>query len=78
MGGGPSMSTRPDERVMRVEDAPQLVDVQGLADMLCVEVTTAWNWRKRGLLPPAVVIGRRIRWSVSDISDWLNDNKEGA
>lgn len=77
MGGGPEMSGHRSRTTARPGQIPQLVDVEELAHLLGVDVTTVWNWRKRGVLPPAVVIGRVVMWSVSDLSDWLNEQKEG-
>ena len=43
-----------------------------LGAMLGVSTWTIDDMRKRGLIPPGIVIGRRVlRWRRSEILDWL-------
>lgn len=55
---------------------PQLVDQEQLALILGVEVGTVMNWRRRKVLPPAVCIGRSVRWLASDVTDWILEHRE--
>lgn len=44
--------------------------------MLSVDQATIANWRRRGVLPPAVRIGRCLRWELSDVLAWIEEHRE--
>lgn len=53
-----------------------LVGFQELADMAEVKLTTAWEWRKRGVLPKPDVTrqpGNHHEWRRERIERWLRD-----
>ena len=49
---------------------------EDIADLLTVSIHTVRAWRKTGLLPPAYKIGRLVRWSRSDIHQWIRMQRE--
>ena len=48
-----------------------LMDLQKVAAVLAVSPRHALNLVQRGILPPAVKLGRCSRWRVTDIQDAL-------
>lgn len=58
-----------------------LLDIGGLADYLGVDRSTIWRWRQQDaqeLLPPAVKLGRQLRWRVSTVDRWLDEREAVA
>ncbi|NDV11808.1 helix-turn-helix domain-containing protein [Crenobacter sedimenti] len=48
-----------------------------LAEMLGLSVQTIYNLRSNGgALPPAIVVGRRVRYQLSDVEAWLQGQYE--
>lgn len=62
------MSTEPD----------RLLDVADLASYCKVAPTAPYYWRKRGEGPPAVRVGRRLRYRKRDVDAWLQANEDPA
>lgn len=56
---------------------PDLLSVAQLADYLDVPVSTIHFWRGKGEGPPALKVGRRLRWRVEDVIRWLEE-REGV
>lgn len=55
----------------------RLVDVQELALYLQIPVKTLYAWRYRRIGPPAIRVGRRLRYRWEDIAAWLADLADG-
>jgi predicted DNA-binding transcriptional regulator AlpA len=56
----------------------RLLNVEQLAQILGVKVSTIHDWRYRGGpldLPPAVRLGSALRWRASDVRKFLDDLK---
>ena len=47
-----------------------------LAALLAVSVTRIYQLRHEGALPPAIKIGRTVRWDPDDVDAWLEASKE--
>ena len=47
-----------------------------LAGLLDVPVDTIRGWRKRGILPPPIKLGKLIRWPRKGIDEWLKGRQE--
>jgi len=47
-----------------------------LSDYLGVPVKTLYDWRLTGRGPCAVHVGRQLRYFLSDVRDWLIDQRE--
>ena len=43
-----------------------------LADYLMKPLGTLYGWRYRGEGPPAIKVGRELRYRESDVQDWLD------
>lgn len=56
----------------------RLLMVEDLADLLAVTPGRVRQMRHCGQLPPAIKIGRRLRWKAADIEAWLESAKETA
>lgn len=50
----------------------ELMTVDQLAALLQVPRSTLWNWRYRGEGPPAIKVGKHVRWIRSDVNAWLD------
>ena len=46
------------------------MDCQGLADRWKVPVATVYGLRYRGEAPPAIRVGRELRWRLEDVEAW--------
>jgi excisionase family DNA binding protein len=57
---------------------PVLLDVAQLAEYLGVPVSTIHYWRSQSQGPPALKVGRRLRFRVIDVVRWLEDEGVGA
>lgn len=53
-----------------------LVSIEEVAQACYVSSQTVRNWMERGIMPPAIRIGRRcLRWRASEIEQWLTANQ---
>lgn len=51
---------------------PRLLTVQELADLLQVPLKTIYTWRYKGIGPPAVPVGKYLRFRPKDVAAWLD------
>ncbi len=56
----------------------RLLTVHELAGLLQVPPKTIYTWRYKGIGPPAVPIGRYLRFRAEDVAAWLDDQAEGS
>jgi predicted DNA-binding transcriptional regulator AlpA len=54
----------------------RLLTVAQLAELLQVPVKTIHVWRGKGLGPPALRIGRYLRFCPEDVDRWIGDRRE--
>ena len=53
-----------------------LVNIDEVAQSCFVSTQTIRNWMERGMMPPAIRIGRRcLRWRANDIHEWMTKNQ---
>jgi excisionase family DNA binding protein len=52
-----------------------LLSVREVAELLQVPVRTIYDWRYRGLGPPAIRIGRHVRYEPNEVDRWLASQK---
>jgi excisionase family DNA binding protein len=57
--------------VIQVQDEP-LWTIQQLADYLQVPVRTLRHWRLNGGGPPAIPVGKHLRWRRDGVMRWLD------
>ena len=55
-----------------------LLDVKELAAYLHVPVSTVYDWRTRGLGPRAYRFGKHLKFAVSDVRDWIEQQHDPA
>lgn len=53
-----------------------LIGVEELAEYLGVPVQTIYDWRLSGKAPRAFKLGKHLRFSLSDVRDWLDAQRE--
>jgi excisionase family DNA binding protein len=56
----------------------QFIDVATLADYLGVPVSTVYDWRVNKKGPAAYRFGKHIMFAVSDVSDWIEQQRDPA
>ena len=45
----------------------------GLADYLEIPIATVYAWRHSGTGPPGAAVGRHVRYRVSDVDRWIEE-----
>ena len=50
-----------------------LLGPPALSQMLGVPEATIYGWRHKGYGPPAIKVGRHLRWRVEDVERWLEE-----
>ena len=53
-----------------------LIDIGELADYLGIPVSTIYDWRTRGLGPPAYRFGKHLKFAVGDVRVWVERQRE--
>lgn len=52
---------------------PDLADVEAVARFLDVPLNTLYQWRTKGYGPPAIKVGRHLRYRWNDVESWLDE-----
>ena len=55
-----------------------LIGVEELAEYLGVPVQTIYDWRVAKTAPRAFKFGKRLKFAVSDVQDWLTEHQEAG
>ena len=55
-----------------------LMSIEDLAEFLGVPVATIYDWRVDGKGPCGIRVGRHVKFAVSDVRDWLAQQREAA
>ncbi len=55
-----------------------LLDIGELAEYLGVPLSTIYDWRTRGLGPRAYRFGKRLRFALSDVRSWMEEQREAT
>jgi excisionase family DNA binding protein len=50
-----------------------LLSTQDLAEYLDIPLATLYAWRYRGDGPPSFRVGRHLRYRISDVEQWIDD-----
>jgi predicted DNA-binding transcriptional regulator AlpA len=53
-----------------------LLDREAASRLLSISVSTLDAMRRDGILPPAIRLGRAVRWQRNDLLDWLSSRRE--
>lgn len=56
----------------------QLLTVQVLAEYLGVPVATIYAWRYRRQGPPGFRVGRHLRFRLSDVEEWIDEQMKSS
>ena len=60
------------------ENEQSLMTPQEVADYLQLPVGTLYGWRYKSTGPPAVRLGRHLRYRRDDLMRWLSDLDQAA
>lgn len=52
-----------------------LIGIEELAEYLDLSVKTLYKWPQEGAGPASVRVGRHVRYFVSDVQDWLLEQR---
>jgi excisionase family DNA binding protein len=55
---------------------PNLLSPDDLSEYIDVPKATLYNWRLRGYGPPAIKVGRHLRYRQADVEAWLDHQAE--
>ena len=59
-------------------NAETLVTPDEVARLLQVPKGTLYAWRARGNGPPAIKVGRHLRYRISEVEHWLGKQSRSA
>ena len=65
------MNTSTRSRSTGTTDLPRLMSVREVSEYLSIPVATLYRGRHMGSGPKATRVGRYLRYSASDVADWL-------
>jgi len=60
----------------RIDQVDRLLTAKELGAYLSRPVATLYAWRYRGLGPPAIRVGRELRFLEEDVQRWLDTLRE--
>ncbi|WP_308490954.1 helix-turn-helix domain-containing protein [Microbacterium terrisoli] len=55
----------------RIDDLPDFLTIDELADYMQVSKNTVYFWRREGLAPDAVMLGKHLRFPKQSLAGWL-------
>lgn len=55
-----------------------LMTAQELAEYLRIPLHTLYDWRRHRKGPPAIRMGKHLRYRASDVDGWLEAHNEGS
>ncbi|MBL3679141.1 helix-turn-helix domain-containing protein [Leucobacter chromiireducens] len=55
-----------------------LLDITELAEYLGVPLSTIYDWRTRGLGPRAYRFGKHLKFALSDVRSWMEEQREAT
>lgn len=59
-----------------IDDGDQLLTIDDVAALFRVPANTLRHWRKLGEGPPAVKLGRAVRFRQRDVTRWIDAHRE--
>jgi excisionase family DNA binding protein len=54
----------------------RLLTVQEVAELLQIPAKTIYTWRYKRIGPPAVPMGKYLRFRVEDVAAWLEEHAD--
>ena len=64
---------RPANRQTALPDRRPLLSAEELADYLGVPLSTVYVWNHRRQGPPALKVGRHLRYRWAEVATWLEE-----
>lgn len=61
-----------NDRTAHLVPIDPFLTTEELAEYLSVPIATVYSWRKHGTAPRAHVIGKHLRFRLSDVEAWLS------
>jgi len=61
----------------RNEPLTTLLDPKALAAYLDIPIATLYDWRRKGVGPPGIRIGKHVRYRQRDVEAWLDRQAAG-
>lgn len=58
--------------------AEQLFGIEELSEYLGIPVATLYKWNHTGDGPPYLKIGRRVKYKLTDVTEWVNNHYAGT
>jgi excisionase family DNA binding protein len=58
-------------------ECERLLRPKEVAEILGVPQSTLYAWRYRGDGPPAIRVGKHLRYPAAALNEWLNDQGSG-
>lgn len=55
-----------------LDSLPDLLTIEEVADFLQISKNTLYFWRQKGDGPPALSLGRHLRFPKEDLRGWLS------
>jgi excisionase family DNA binding protein len=55
-----------------------LLSIGELAEYLGVPIKTIYEWRQTGRGPVGIRMGRHLKFAVSDVRNWIENQRESA
>jgi predicted DNA-binding transcriptional regulator AlpA len=55
----------------------RLWTIADVSDFLCVPVQTLYHWRHRGEGPPAIRLGKHLRYDPEQVREWVGSRGFG-
>ncbi len=63
-------------RARQFDPAAALMSPQDLADYLSVPIGTVYRWNHVGSGPPALSVGRHVRYRPEEVEAWLDTQRQ--
>lgn len=60
------------------ENAQCLVTLKNVSDMLSISTRSVLRMRDRGAMPPAIKLGKSLRWNKEVIEKWISQGCPGC
>ena len=54
-----------------------LISTSELADYLGIPVQSLYRWRQTGYGPPAIRVGKHLRYRSASVEQWIEDQADG-
>jgi excisionase family DNA binding protein len=59
-----------------VAQTEALLSPEDLSEYLGIPVKSIYQWRYRNVGPPAIRVGRHLRWRSEDVQTWLRSQSD--